>query len=184
MNETIKTLLGRRSVRSFEDKAVPNELVELIIECGKYAANGGGGQPWHFTVVTNRRWMDAVSALNKEIYLQSPVERLRIKAQNPEYSDFYKAPMAIIVSGNSPRAVADCANATQNMALAAASLGLGSCYIASFKSCYAGEEGKKLFDELPIPEGYEPQFALALGYPKGDIPEAAPRKENITAYFE
>ena len=175
MNETIKTLLSRRSVRSFEDKPVPKDLVNAIIECGKYAATGGGAQPWHFTVVTNRQWMDDVSKLNKEIYLQSPVERLRIKAQNPEYSDFYKAPMAIIVSGNSPRAQADCANATQNMAVAAASLGLGSCYIASFKACADSEAGKALFSQLPLPEGFEPQFALALGYPKGDAPEAAPR---------
>ncbi|MBQ4040143.1 MAG: nitroreductase [Oscillospiraceae bacterium] len=183
MNETIKTLLSRRSVRSYEDKAVPKELVDAIIQCGKYACNGGGGQPWHFTVVTNRQWMDAVSALNKEIYLNSPVERLRIKAQNPEYSDFYKAPMAIIISGNSPRSLADCACATQNMAVAAASLGLGSCFIASFKSCLESEEGKKLFSQLPLPEGYAPQFALALGYPKGDAPVAAPRKENIVAEF-
>ena len=183
MNETIKTLLERRSVRAYEDKAVSKELVETIIECGKFACNGGGSQPWHFTVVTNREWMDAVSALNREIYLNSPVERLRIKAQNPEYSDFYKAPMAIIISGNSPRALADCACATQNMAVAAASLGLGSCFIASFKSCLESEEGKKLFSQLPLPEGYTPQFALALGYPKGDAPVAAPRKENIVAGF-
>ena len=183
MNETIKTLLERRSVRAYEDKAVSKELVETIIECGKFACNGGGSQPWHFTVVTNREWMDAVSALNREIYLNSPVERLRIKAQNPKYSDFYKAPMAIIISGNSPRALADCACATQNMAVAAASLGLGSCFIASFKSCIESEEGKKLFSQLPLPEGYTPQFALALGYPKGDAPVAAPRKENIVAGF-
>ena len=183
MNETIKTLLTRRSVRAYEDKAVPRELVEKILECGKYACTGGGSQPWHFTVVTNREWMKKVSALNKEIYLNSPVERLRIKAQNPEYSDFYNAPIAIIVSGNSPRSLADCACATQNMAVAAASLGLGSCFIASFKSCLESEEGKKLFSQLPLPEGYAPQFALALGYPKGDAPVAAPRKENIVAEF-
>ncbi len=184
MNEIINILLDRRSIRSYEDKEIPAELIETVIKCGKYACNAGGAQPWHFTVVTNRRWMDAVSALNKEIYLKSPVERLRIKAQNPEYSDFYKAPAAIIVSGSGARAAADCACAMQNMAVAAAALGLGTCFIASFKSCYNSAEGKQLFEELKVPEGCEPQFALAIGYPKGDKPEAAPRKENTISYFK
>ena len=62
MNETIQTLLTRRSIRSYKPEPVSREALEQIVECGQFAATAMGCQPWHFTVVTDRALLDKISA--------------------------------------------------------------------------------------------------------------------------
>lgn len=186
MNEIIKTLLERRSIRAYENKPVSREDLDTIVECGLYAATGRGLQPWHFTVITDRNVLDRISAANRAILLNDPntPPLLREQAQNPDFDSFRGAPAAILVSGENDTilTIADCANATQNMAIAAWSLGLGSCYLASHKlslNAPGGEELKKL---AGTPEGYVPMFAIAIGY-AAESPEPAPRKEGCVSYI-
>src|SRR4030042_581440 len=162
MNETIKSILGRRCIRSYETTPVEKEKNSIILECDQYAATGMNLQPWHFTVITNRSVLDKISAENKKILLKSPVERIRLMAEDTNFDSFRGAPMAIIISGekNAAYTVADCANAVENMAIAAHSLGLGSCYIASFKIAMETPECAYLLNELSIPEGVMPLFML------------------------
>ena len=184
MNETIKVLLERRSIRCYEDKPVAAEDLETILNCGQFAANGGGAQPWHFTVVQNKEWMDKLTEENRKVFLASPSEKMQARGKDPNYGAFYGAPVGIIVSGNSPRATADCANAAENMCLAAWALGLGTCYLGSFKTCYENEAGKALFAEVGIPEGFEPMFGISLGYAKGEPAPRVARKEGVINYYK
>jgi len=69
------------------------------------------------------------------------------------------------------------------MAIAAQSLGLASCYLAGFRHCFAGSNGSALKAELSIPQGFTPLYALALGYPAGEIPEPAPRREGTVTWI-
>jgi nitroreductase len=186
MNETIQSILGRRSIRSYESTPVEKEKISIILQCAQYAPSGMNRQPWHFTVITDRRLLDKITAENKKILLESPDEFWRLRAQDPKFDSFRGAPVAIIVSGeNGGRyAVADCANAVENMAIAAYSLGLGSCYIASFKHALEHPDGAYLLDELRIPEGYLPLYALALGYGNEVLGERAPRRENTITFIE
>ena len=186
MNETINTILTRRSMRSYEPTPVPREMIELILQCGQYAPSGTNRQSWHFTVVTNRALLNKISAENKKVLLQSPDEALRARGLDPDFDSFRGAPMAIIVSGDPAvrYSMADCANAVENMALAATSLGLGSCYLASFKLAMEQPEGAHLLQELKIPEGYFPVFALSLGYGNEVLGPRQPRKENAITFIE
>ena len=185
MNETIKSILGRRSIRSYESTPVEKEKVEAIVECGLYAPSAMNRQPWHFTVVTDRTLLDRMSAANKKILLQSENERARQLAENPNFDIFRGAPMAIILSGEKGAgyAPADCANAVENMAVAAHSLGLGSCYLGSFKMCLEAPEGKELLEELRIPQDFVPLYALSLGYGNEQLGERAPRREGTVTYI-
>ena len=54
MNETIETILKRRSTRSFQQKKVPEENIELILKCALSAPSGNNNQKWQFTAVNNR----------------------------------------------------------------------------------------------------------------------------------
>ena len=73
-------------------------------------------------------------------------------ASQPDFDSWRGAPTAIIVSGDGSKfATADCANATQNMAVAAKSLGLGSCYMAAPCIAFRQSEHKDLFEALGIP---------------------------------
>ncbi|HNT24044.1 MAG TPA: nitroreductase family protein [Anaerolineales bacterium] len=186
MNETIKTILERRSVRSYESTPVEKEKIDLILQCGQFAPSGMNRQPWHFTVITRRAMLDKISAENRRVMLQSPVEALRLRAEDPDFDSFRGAPMAIIVSGEDEAgyAGADCANAVENMALAAQSLGLSSCYLASFKIAIETPEGAFLLDDLRIPKGFKPMFALSLGYGNEVLGERAPRREHTITFIE
>lgn len=181
MNETIRTLLSRRSIRSYTDQPVPRELLEQIVECGRFAATAMGKQPWHFTVVTNRAALDEIVARNREILLAQGRE------VEPDFDNFRGAPCAILISGdegNPMFADIDCANATENMAVAACSLGLGSCYIASFRPAFAQDESRALYRRFGIPDGYRATLALALGYAAGEPAPRAERVPNTVNYVE
>lgn len=185
MNDTIKSILTRRSVRSYESTPVEQEKIEAIVQCGQFAPSAMNRQPWHFTVVTDRALLDKISAVNRDILLQSQDEQVRQRAQDPNYDNFRGAPMAIIISGEEGAkfAPADCANAMENMAVAAHSLGLGNCYLASFRLCLERAEGKDLLTELGIPQGFAPLYALSLGYGKGELEPPAPRREGTVTYI-
>jgi len=173
MNETIKTILERRSVRRYMTIVPPEDDIMQIVECGMYAATANGLQPWFFSVVKDRALLDSISE-DSEVYLAEKGMDI------PEdYDCFRGAPMAVIVSRDetAPFGEADCANATMNMAVAAASLGIGSCYIASFRPAVTiGERAAELCEKLNIPQGFVPCFALALGYSNTPLP---PRKERV-----
>lgn len=186
MNETIKNILTRRSIRSYESRPVEREKIQLILKCGLFAPSAVNRQPWHFTVITNRQVLDRISAANRQVLLQSPDPAVRERAKAQGFDSFRGAPMAIILSGQEEAkyAAADCANAIENMALAAHSLGLGSCYLGSFKLAMESPEGVYLLKDLGIPEGYKPYYALSLGYGNEVLGERAPRRENTVTYIE
>jgi len=180
MNETIKTILSRRSIRSYETKPVEPEKIEAILECAQYAPSARNMQPWHFSVITNRAMLDRISAENRNILLSSGDETGRKVASDPNFDSFRGAPMAVIVSGRTDAAYAagDCANAVENMAIAACSLGLGSCYLGSFKMCLEVPQGAELLKELQIPSGYAPLYALSIGYGNETLGDRQPRLDN------
>lgn len=186
MNEVIKTILSRRSVRQYDDRPVTREELEQIVTCGQYAATAMGVQPWHFTVVTDRAMLTRLSEANKAIMLADPNTPAPVlEAIHAGSFDVYRgAPCAVLVSGdeNAPYAEADCANATQNMALAAKGLGLDSCYLASFKVCLNAPGGEAFKTELGIPAGYAPYFALSIGHGAED-PQPAPRREGTVNWL-
>ena len=186
MNSVIETILKRRSVRKYEDKPVPRELLEQIVECGLYAATGMGLQPWHFTVVTDRKVLDRIAAANVVVMKADPnlPPMVRAQVESGNYDCFRGAPCAVLMSGENGKQFADvdCANAVENMALAAESLGLNSCYLASFKPSLLGEAGAAMRAELGIPEGYTPNLALAIGY-GAETPVAKPRREGCVNWI-
>ena len=171
MNETIKTMLERRSIRAYRPDALPKKLIDEIIKCGLFAATARGLQPWHLTVVTNRDLLNRIS-----------------NATDPARDIFYGAPCVIIASyeqENEMFGEIDCANAVENMAVAAKSLDLGSCYIACFRRAFLSEAGEALKEACGIPAGYKPTLCLAVGYADGGNPgERAPRREGTVNWVE
>jgi nitroreductase len=153
MNETIKNILTRRSNRSYLEKPVEKEKLDLIIKCGIYSPTARGVQPWHFTVVTNRSMLDKISAINKKELYSKNNQSAKMSGLTEDYDNFRGAPVAIIISGmsNEKYGEAACANAATNMAVAAHSLRLGSCYIASFRPAFSTSEGENLKKEFGIP---------------------------------
>lgn len=184
MNETIRNILDRRTIRSFGKQQVKDEDLELVLEAGKYAATARGLQPWHFTVIQNADMITKLTEACRSSILAGQMKEMIAIASKPEYSPFYHAPTVIIVSGdnNNKLASCDCANAVQNMAVAAYSLGLGSCYNTSFRMAFSSSESADLISKLGIPSDYTPLYCLSLGYQAGENPKPGPRKENCVTF--
>lgn len=180
MNQTIETILSRRSIRSYKGDAVDRTLIEKIIECGLAAPSAMNKQPWQITVVMDRAVLDDISGASRRAMVASGK-----LSEGEAYDHFHGAPAAIIVSGDADNAFspADCANVMENMALAACSLGLGGLYVASFRMAFQTEDEQELMEKLRVPEGYQPLYALAVGYMDGPAPEAPARAGGKVSYI-
>lgn len=180
MNETIQTILGRRSIRAYKPDQLDRDSLEMILDAGKYAPSAMNQQPWHFTVIQNGSLLEKLETSCKTVFMESDIEALRELARRDGFSVFYRAPALVIVTGDSGALAPqyDCTLAMQNMMLAAASLGIGSCWMHAVMMFYATEKGKELFRSLGIvfPERHQPYASAVFGYRAVPLPEAEPRK--------
>lgn len=185
-NETLQNIKQRRSVRSYTDEQIKDEELLAILEAGMYAPNAGD-QAWHFTVVQNKVLLTKLNLAAKETAKTMSIEQLRALGNNEKFDCLYGAPTLIVVSGGGAMPMpldADCAAATQNLLLAAESLGIGSCWIFFVLMAFQSEQGAALRAEMKIPEGYKPYDVAVFGYRKGSAPKAAEREKDVVTIIK
>lgn len=135
--EAVRTVLA---VRQYQDKALPPDAVQRIVEAGRLTASSRNGQPWHFIVVEEGETLHKLGAL----------------ARTGPY--IAQAPLAIVVAmEKSPYAVSDASRAIQSMILTAWSEGIGSNWVG-FQGL---DEIKPL---LGIPESIDILAIVPFGY--------------------
>ncbi|MFQ3621363.1 MAG: nitroreductase family protein [Spirochaetales bacterium] len=158
--ELEKAILGRRSIRHFEPKSVPEDEIEKILASGFAAPSASNKQPWEFIVVTDRALLDRVPTYH-------------------QYAAMLKeAPCAIVCCGNVTLEnrvdylEQDVAAAIQNMLLTIHDLGLGGVWLGIFPMQERVEATRKLFH---IPDEVIPVGIIALGYPAEQKPPHEPK---------
>ena len=168
MNEVIRAMLERRSIRKFKPEVPKKEDLEQIIEAGLYAANGMGRQAAIVVAVTNREIIEKLSKVNAEIWGKEGID------------PFYGAPAILIVLAEKDwrNAAYDGSLVMGNLMLAAHSLGLGSIWINRAKQEFEMEEWKAWLKSIGVEGEWQGVGHCAVGYIDGDIPKAAPRKAN------
>ncbi|MCR3922370.1 MAG: nitroreductase family protein [Firmicutes bacterium] len=180
MNETIKTILERRSIRKYKEEQIKDEELKLLLKAGAYAPNGMNKQLWHFTAVQNKAYIYTISNGTKVKMRTMDIPMYQERAKDPDYHVFFNAPTVIIVSHDgTPRTTTDSAMATENIVLAAHSLGIGSCIIGSFNLFIDTPEGQAFCETLKIPTGYKPMLSIAIGYSGMEHPQAPQRKDDV-----
>ena len=175
MNEVIKAMKERRSIRKFKAEMPSKADLEQIVEAGLYAANGRGRQAVITIAVTDKELRDKLSAVNNEIM------------GGQEGNDpFYGAPAILIVLANKevPTAPYDGSLVMGNLMLAAHSLGLGSIWIHRAKEEFEMSEYQKLLKDLGIEGEWEGIGHCAVGYIDGENPAAAPRNDGRVFWVE
>ena len=168
MNTDLLTLMEtRRSVRSFKPDMIPSDVIDQIIKAGTYAATGMNRQSPIIIAVTNKEMRDRLSRMNAKI-------------MGSDKDPFYGAPVVLIVLAKkeAPTHVYDGSLVMGNLMLAAASLGLGSCWINRAKEEFETEEGKALLRQWGIEGDWVGVGHCILGYPAADPKPAAPRKPD------
>lgn len=186
MNEVIQNILNRRSVRVYAEEQIKQEDLDLILQAGLYAPSACNTQPWHFTVVQNKEVLDNINQETKKELLKCDNEYFKQMGENEKYHIFYNAPTVIIVSSENGELMpnTNSSAATENMMLAAESLNIGSCWIGLCAYLFKSERGQEYLKTLEIPEGFEPSYAITLGYKKIANPKPQPRRENTVNYIK
>lgn len=169
MNETIKTLLNRRSIRKFKPEQIKAEELNAVLEAGKYAPSGANQQSALFIAVQNKEAIIKISKMNADVMGREGAD------------PYYGAPTVILVLADKSKVtpIEDGSIAIGNMCNAAYSLGLGSCWVHRTKQMFETEEGKTLLKEWGVEGDYIGVGSCILGYPDCEQPKAAPRKDNI-----
>ena len=173
MNEVVKAMLERRSVRKFKPDMPKKEDIDAIIEAGLYAPSGMNRQSAIIVAVTDKKFRGKLAADNAAI-------------MGREGSDpFYGAPVILIVLARKDAftGIYDGSLVMENLMLAAHSLGLGSIWIHRAKEEFETEEYKKILADLGAEGEYEGIGHCAIGYADCPIPDPAPRKEGRVFYI-
>src|SRR4030066_1447184 len=196
MDDVLGLIKTRRSIGGYKQKDVPDELLEKIMEAGRWAPSGDNGQPWRFIVVKDPETKKALGKIategsgrrfTAEYFTGRMQERfeglkdLEKKARafkklvSGEVSSFLaNAPVIIVVCAKLDvwDVPYDSAMATQNMQLMAHALGLGTCVgVAPVSDMSDDIKTMKL---LKIPPGDRIMAPLAIGYPD-ESPNPRPR---------
>jgi len=168
MNEIIKNMETRRSVKKYKSEMVPGEIIDKIAEAGTYAPSGMNRQSSVIVAVTDKAVRDKLSELNAEIM------------GRPGTDPFYGAPVVLVVLANRscPTYIYDGSLVMENLMLAAHSLDIGSCWIHRAKEMFETDEGKEILKSLGIEGDYEGIGNCVLGYSDEGEKNAPPRKGN------
>jgi len=164
-SESIKLLKGRRSIRSYESRDIKDEILTQILETTRWCMSARNLQPWTFHVIRNK---ELIKEIAKEC-ITGPF--------------IAGAPLLVAIVGDmelSPNwYLHDTCFASLQLALAAWSFGIGTCWIGRINR----ENVKSL---LNLKESDDLLTVLPLGYPKGEIPKPFPRKslDEIIKYIE
>lgn len=166
-NETLKTIHQRKSVRNYIEKEVTKEQLETIIKAAMAAPTAINAQPWQFLVITDKALKAKYAEGNRQADMINKCSALVVvcgdKTIGNERSWSYWDQ--------------DCSAATENLLLAAESLGLG----AVWTGIYPGEERIKTVKErFELPENVVPLCVILVGYPDGtDQPKDKWKPERI-----
>lgn len=173
MNEIIKSIMTRRSIRSFTDKAISREDLEAIVGCARFAPSAMNRQQWKFTVIQNK---ELIAKLAKAVGT--------VIGRGDDYN-FYKPNALILITA--PRdygfGVQDCSCAAENVFLSAHALGIGSVWINQL--CGVSDEPilREMLNELNVPSDHVVYSTAALGYPANAASEPVKRADNAEFFL-
>ena len=181
MNDVLKTIAGRRSVRQYREEQIKNAELHAILEAGLQAPSGHNDQSWYFAVVQNRERIDEINEGCKAGMRESNVEWIVDLGKKEKYNIFYNAPTVVIVAAKKDAIsqVADVSTAIENMMIAAESLEIGSCWMGFARFYFSGPESYK---RVGIPDGYEVFYGFTLGYKLAGLKLNSPQRKYEKYY--
>ena len=176
MNPVIEAINGRRSVRAYDSKPIPEDILIQIIDAGNQApfTSMTRSQPWRFVVVQDPAfkqklletalpfWQNAIGGMKQQApELYELAMSLYKVLDEPKDVIYYSAPTIVFVIGPNNGTVS-CALACENMMIAAQSFGIGSCYVG-FGAMIKGNE--EIVKALELQKDEAIFGPILLGYP-------------------
>jgi nitroreductase len=171
MTDLLEIIQGRRSVRNYQDKPIPEETLNTVLEGLRWSPSWANTQCWEVVVVKDQETKQKLQAA--------------LPPTNPAGKAMVEAPIVLVLCGQLQKAgfykgqvttkfgdwfLYDLGIATQSICLTAHSLGLGTVVVGLF-------DQDKAKAALGVPEGYELVTMIPLGYP--DKVPAAPKRREV-----
>jgi nitroreductase len=180
-NAVVDAMLSRRSIRAYKPEQITQEELDTLLVCGFNAPSGGNGQQWFLTVIQDPALLGEISAETAKFSLKNPnlPDRMKARYEDLNYSASMGAPTAIFFAYPQDNGEVNVSILSENVVLAAHSLGLGSCYLGGIMQFLNAPEAAQLVKKFQIPEGYKLVYGLSVGYPDQN-PDAKPR--DLTKY--
>ena len=175
----IEAIRNRRSIRKYKDQPVDEERLLKIIDCGRLAPSDSNTQPWNFIIVRSDEMRAKIAHVSHEqewmfgapIFIVC-VADIRVTTSETEPMDIDEETPGIGLK----QIILDTAIASENIVLAAESMGLGTCWV----SWYVQNEIRPL---LGIPSDKYVVAVITMGYPD-QTPKQRPRRtlEEVIRY--
>ncbi len=187
MNQVIETIVKRRSIRFFQPAPIDRNDLEQILTAGNHAPSGGGAQSWRFVVAQKaetrkklaelalpryKKWME-----NAPAGLKAMRDQIDAVVKDPVY---YSAPAVVFVIGKGITPDFDCAMVCENMMIAAASLGIGSCWV-HFGQLVVDDPAIRA--EMDLQEGEKIYGPIVFGYPQENQPDRLAKKAPVVKWI-
>lgn len=162
MNDTIEVIRNRRTIRTYADRPVDRAVIEEIVDCARLAPTAMNDQPWDFVVITAKEALASIPPmLGHGEFLANAAFVVLVLARGTQF------------------AVEDSSAATENLLIAAAAHGLGSCWVAGAQMDYAPKVAKA----FGAPEDRKLIAIVSFGYP-AEAPQVEKRPLQDVLHWE
>ena len=153
----------RRAVRSYQDKDIPQDKLERVLNAARMAPSAKNKQDWKFVVVKGEeKRKEIYEAANRQNFVKEAPIVIAGIATDPEYEMTCEIPGGIV----------DLTIALDHLTLKAAEEGLGTCGVGAFDQSKA----KKV---LEVPDEYKIVSLIPLGYPKDPLEKRNKSRKNL-----
>jgi len=178
MSDVMKNILGRRSIRRFQEKDIPDALLDKILEAARWAPSWANAQPWEFVVVKDRSIKERIQKT--------------ISSRNPSSLAIVNAPVLLVVCGQLKKSgfyngqyptkfgdwfMYDLGLATENLCLTAHDAGLGTVIVGLF-------DHDKVGKVIHLPDNHEVLVLIPVGYPDQDPKPPRRRRRDEFVHYD
>ena len=194
--DAIVAILTRRSTRRFDNKIPNKELIQKVVNAGRYAPSGANSQTSHFIVITNKEVLKEIAELVQGEFAKMKISEdmyVSLKgsinaSKKGDYIFHYNAPVLIVIANKKGygNALADSSCALENMMIAANAFDLGSCWINQLHWLDDNERIRAFLEGYGLKKDETITGGLALGFSENGLPNRKPldRKGNVVTWVE
>lgn len=165
MNETLRTIAKRYSCRDYDGRLPEKEKIEALAMAAVQAPSGLNRQPWQIVVITNKHFIEEMDAEGMRILSEMEDKTVYQRFVSRGGTLYYNAPCMFLIL-KQPGTELDTGIVSENIALAAASLGLGSVICGMAAIPFNGPKGSIFKQKVGLLEGWEFGMSVLVGYAK------------------
>ena len=184
MNETMKSIMERRSVRAYTNEPLTEAELNALKDAALASPSAKNSQDWHFIFVTNRETLEAFSADYRAGMIAAAPEKAETLK---DYDVLYHPPLLVVITlKNEPSSrfsEVDAGIAVENIAIAAQGMGLGSVILGMPIDLFRSEIGPAWQQRLGFPGGHHFAIAISVGHP-ATTKDAHPIGENKVTFVK